>query len=53
MTHFKAGVKNSSAPAFNKGARDPANFKKGEAQQKLSPVVNTGAKAPKKFMKAK
>jgi hypothetical protein len=49
MTAFKAGVKNANGPRANTGARDPSNFNKGEAQQRVSKVVNTGAKAPKKF----
>ena len=50
---MKKAVKNGNAMMFNKGQRDPVNFMKGEGQQKPKPVVNKGAKAPTKFMKAK
>ncbi|UOF77947.1 hypothetical protein [Caudoviricetes sp.] len=53
MTAFKAGVKNANGPKADKGARDPANFGKKEAQQRVSKAVDTGAKAPTKFMKKK
>jgi hypothetical protein len=43
--------KNGHGPMYNKGARDPSNFGKGEAQQKPNPVVNKGARDPNNFGK--
>ena len=44
-------TKNGHGPMFNKGAKDPSNFGKGEPQQKPKSVVNKGARDPNNFGK--